>query len=108
MKRTRSIAWLVPLALIGAPAQAQQPFPLIEATVDSIHAEMRAGRLTCVQLVQAYLNRIKAYDQAGPTLNAVQNVNSNALKEAADLDAKLRTSGALAGPLHCIPVLIKD
>ena len=67
------------------------------------------ARAACVQqLVQAYLDRIAAYDQAGPSLNAVQNVNPGALKEAAELDAKLRTSGALAGPLHCIPVLMKD
>jgi Asp-tRNA(Asn)/Glu-tRNA(Gln) amidotransferase A subunit family amidase len=109
MTRARLIAWLMPAILSGiGGAQAQQPFHLIEATIDGIHSEMRAGRLSCTQLVQAYLNRIKAYDQAGPTLNAVQNVNPNALKQAADLDARLRTSGQMAGPLHCIPVLIKD
>jgi Asp-tRNA(Asn)/Glu-tRNA(Gln) amidotransferase A subunit family amidase len=108
-RRTRAIAWLMPCVLMGTgTAHSQQRFHLIEATIDGIHGELRAGRLSCVQLVQAYLNRIKAYDQAGPTLNAVQNVNPNALKQAADLDARLRTSGALAGPLHCITVLIKD
>jgi amidase len=103
-------ACLSVLTLIGglAAAQAQQPFHLIEATIDGIHGEMRAGRLSCVQLVQAYINRIKVYDQAGPTLNAVQNINPRALKDAAELDNKLRTSGSLSGPLHCIPVLIKD
>ena len=95
--------------LVGAgAAHGQQRFRLIEATIDGIHGELRAGRLSCTQLVQAYLDRIAAYDQAGPVLNAVQNVNPGALKEAADLDAKLRTSGTLTGPLHCIPVLIKD
>ena len=102
-----AIACLVAaLAVTAAPAQPR--FRLIEATIDGIHAEMRASRLSCTQLVQAYIDRIKAYDQAGPKLNAIQNVNPQALKQAAELDAGLKASGALAGPLHCIPVLIKD
>jgi len=102
-----AIACLVAaLAVTAAPAQPR--FRLIEATIDGIHAEMRAGRLSCTQLVQAYIDRVKAYDQAGPKLNAIQNVNPQALKQAAELDARLKASGALAGPLHCIPVLIKD
>ena len=109
MTRLRAIAWLIPFMLmcVGV-AHGQQQFHLIEATIDGIHTELRAGRLSCTQVVQAYLNRIKAYDQSGPMLNAVQNVNPGALKQAADLDARLRTSGTLAGTLHCIPVLIKD
>jgi Asp-tRNA(Asn)/Glu-tRNA(Gln) amidotransferase A subunit family amidase len=104
----RSIVIITIVTLAGA-AQAQQPrFHLQEATIDGIHTEMRAGRLSCTRLVQAYLDRIKAYDQAGPTLNTVQNTNPGALKQAAELDTRLRTSGALAGPLHCIPVLVKD
>src|SRR6185312_15848531 len=101
------LACLIPMALMAAagPAKAQTGFHLIEATIDGIHAELRAGRLSCGQLVQAYLSRIKAYDQAGPTLNAVQNVNPEALKRAFELDGMLQTTGALAGPLHCIPVL---
>jgi len=102
-----AIACLV-AALAATAAPAQPRFRLIEATIDGIHAEMRAGRLSCTQLVQAYIDRIKAYDQAGPKLNAIQNVNPQALKQAAELDAGLKASGALAGPLHCIPVLIKD
>jgi Asp-tRNA(Asn)/Glu-tRNA(Gln) amidotransferase A subunit family amidase len=80
----------------------------MEATIDGIHGELRAGRLTCVQLVQAYLNRIDAYDQAGPTLNAVQNINRNALTQAAQLDEQLKAGAEPAGKLHCIPVLLKD
>ena len=107
--RARKIACLIPLFLMTTvAANAQSPFHLIEATIDGIHAELRAGRLSCVQLVQAYLNRIKAYDQAGPALNAVQNVNSNALTQAAQLDAQRKVSGDDIGPLHCIPVLLKD
>ena len=90
-----------------APSRPGASFHLIEATIGGIHRAMRSGQLICTQLVQAYLNRIAAYDQAGPKLNSVQNVNPNALALAAKLDAVYRTSGP-AGPLHCIPVLVKD
>ena len=61
-------------------AHRQQRFHIIEATIDGIHGELLTGRLSCTQLVQAYLNTTRAYDQAGPVLNAVQNVNPGALK----------------------------
>jgi amidase len=104
---------LVLTALCGiciAPPAISQPaadFDVVEATIDGIHAAMRSGGLSCTQLVQSYLDRIAAYDQAGPKLNAVQNVNPGALRQAADLDAKFKGSGEMA-PLHCIPVLVKD
>jgi hypothetical protein len=90
----------------AAPRPAA-PFQVLEATIDGIHRAMRAQQLSCTQLVQAYLDRIAAYDQAGPKLNAIQTVNPNALALAARLDAAFRTTGPV-GPLHCIPVLIKD
>ena len=90
-----------------APSRSTAPFPVVEATIEGIHAAMAAGQLTCTQLVQAYLDRIAAYDQAGPKLNSVQNINPNALAQAARLDAVYRASGPV-GPLHCIPVLVKD
>jgi amidase len=89
------------------PGSQRAPFRLIEATIDSIHEAMRAGQLSCRQLVQLYLNRIEAYDQQGPALNSVETVNPAALDEADRLDALFRT-GQTAGPLHCIPVLVKD
>ncbi len=108
----RKIACLLPMLLMTTPeaahAQAGSRFHLLEATIDGIHAELRSGRLSCVQLVQAYLNRIAAYDQTGPTLNAVQNVNRDALKQAAQLDTQRKVSGDGIGPLHCIPILVKD
>jgi amidase len=88
-------------------AQSPNSFDVVEATIDGIHAAMRSGALSCTQLVQSYLDRIAAYDQTGPKLNAVQNVNPRALHEAADLDATFKASGQLAS-LHCIPVLLKD
>ena len=65
------------------------------------------GRITCRRLVELYLKRIEAYDKAGPRLNAVQTLNTRALREADRLDAAFRASG-LVGPLHGIPVLVKD
>jgi len=98
---------LMPVMALAQPSFTPAPFHLLEATIDGIHAAMRSGQLTCTRLVQAYLDRIAAYDQAGPRLNAIQNINPGALASAAKLDAVLRTSGP-AGPLHCIPVLMKD
>src|SRR5687767_6146905 len=82
-------------------------FDVIEATIDTIHAAMRAGQLTARQLVQAYLDRIAAYDRQGPALHAVQTINPQALADADRLDATFASSGPV-GPLHGIPVLVKD
>ncbi len=82
-------------------------FAVFEATVDSIHEAMRAGKVTCRQLVEAYLNRIKTYDRQEPALNAIETINPAALEEADRLDAEFRASGP-RGPLHGIPVVIKD
>ena len=82
-----------------------------ELTLPSAAATARAiaaKQVSPVEVVQAYLDRIDAYDQRGPTLNAVQNVNPEAQQRAAELDASFQTSGEFGGPLHCIPVLVKD
>jgi Asp-tRNA(Asn)/Glu-tRNA(Gln) amidotransferase A subunit family amidase len=68
---------------------------------------LRAGRTTCRALVQQYLDRIAAYDKAGPALNAIQHLNARALAEADSLDAVQRARRPL-GRLHCVPVLLKD
>lgn len=107
--RMIAVAVLVFAASSASLAQAPSPpaFRLLEATIDDIHAAFRANRLTCRALVEGYLRRIEAYDKAGPRLNAVQTVNPRALQEADRLDTAFRTSGPV-GPLHCIPVLVKD
>jgi len=84
-----------------------QRMEITEATIGSVHDAFRSGRITCRALVQGYLDRIARYDQTGPTLNAIAHLNPRALVEADSLDAVLR-SGAPLGPLHCIPVLLKD
>src|SRR5690348_17245653 len=68
---------------------------------------MRAGSLTCHGLVEQYLRRIEAYDKNGPAINAIVVVNPAALRVADSLDARFRRDG-LVGPLHCIPVIVKD
>jgi amidase len=83
-------------------------FPLEETTIADVQAAYRSGALSATQLVQAYLARIRAYDRAGPKLHAVLCLNPSAAAEAAALDRHLRGSGMLVGPLHGIPVLLKD
>ena len=82
-------------------------FSVLETTIDEIHAAYKSRQLTCRQLVQIYLDRIEAYDKKGPAINAIITLNSAALNEADRLDAAFKTSG-FVGPLHGIPVVVKD
>ncbi len=82
-------------------------FPFAEATIDSLQTRMAAGTLTAHDLTAAYLQRIADIDRAGPKLNAVIELNPEALAIADALDAE-RKAGHVRGPLHGIPVLIKD
>jgi len=82
-------------------------FQIVETSIDDIHAAYASGTLTVRQLVQAYLDRIIAYDKSGPTINSIITLNPNALVEADRLDAAYKRSG-FVGPLHGIPVLVKD
>lgn len=84
-----------------------QPFELLEATITDVHQAFESGQLTCRALTARYLERIQAYDSTGPMLNSIEIVNPDALEEADALDARFSRSG-LTGPLHCIPVLLKD
>src|SRR5262245_51754605 len=86
---------------------AQANFNIIEATIDDNHADYKSGTLTCRQVVQLYLHRIEAFDKRGPNINALITVNGDALKEADRLDAAYKNSGPV-GPLHGIPVIVKD
>ena len=97
-----AVVWLLVSSVAGA-----QRFQLLEATIDDVHAAFASGELTCRALVQGYLDRIAAYDQAAPALNAIQHVNPGALERAGALDAAFADSGP-GGPLHCVPVLLKD
>ena len=80
---------------------------LEEATIPELQADMRSGRTTSQKLVKAYLRRIAEIDRAGPRLRSVAEVNPDALKLARQLDDERRRKGP-RGPLHGIPVLVKD
>lgn len=82
-------------------------FNLVEATIDSVHSRMEKGELTCRELVEMYLTRIDKYDKVDPCINSIIMINPNALEIADTMDRKFNESGFI-GPLHGIPVLLKD
>ena len=104
----RPLRWVFMAAGLALGAGASPaPFRFEEATIDGLQAEMAAGRLTAQELTAAYLQRIAEIDRAGPTLRAVIELNPDAMRIAAELDAE-RKAGKVRGPLHGIPVLLKD
>src|SRR3954463_2336366 len=92
------------LLLAPLPAAAQTPFNVVEKSIAEMQSAMAGGRVTARELVQHYLIRIAIYDKK---LNAVVTVNPNALREAEERDRE-RAQGRLRGPLHGIPVALKD
>ncbi len=82
-------------------------FNVLETTIDDIHAAYKSGELTARSLVQTYLDRIDAYNMRGPAINAIITLNSEALQEADRLDRAFKATG-FVGPLHGIPIIIKD
>jgi amidase len=82
-------------------------FPIEEATVATLQAAMQSGRLTAESLATIYIRRIQAIDRSGPTLRSVQELNPDALAIAKALDEERRAKGP-RGPMHGIPVLLKD
>ena len=86
---------------------ASNVFNVVETTITDIHAAFEAGTLTARQLVQMYLDRIEAYDKQGPAINAIISLNPNALAEADKLDEAFQ-SGGMVGPMHGIPLIMKD
>lgn len=113
----RATAQIAPLALrlagLGVTLACVAPFAAPAATLDigaatiaDVQAAFDAG-LTAEKLLQAYLARIAAYDEQGPTINAVILLNPAALEEARKLDAE-RSAGKVRGPMHGIPVILKD
>jgi len=88
-------------------SQISVPTEHNEATVAQLQAEMASGKLTSEQLTQEYISRILALDQNGPGVNAVIELNPDAITIAKQMDA-LRRRGMVLGPLHGIPVLLKD
>ncbi len=104
----RHLSALALLATAAVPLGAQRPFPVEETTIADIHAAMRGGGLTCRALVDDYLRRIEAFDKHGPAINAITVVNPDALAIADSLDRRFAAERQLVGPLHCIPMIVKD
>src|SRR5262245_7126484 len=97
-------------ALIEAQQTAAPParsFDVVEKSIGELQQAMQSGAATSKVPVEAYLARLRAYDKAGPALNTMIVVNPKALDAAAALDRE-RSSGRVRGPLHGIPILIKD
>ena len=105
-------AAIIVAALSGAADRrpGEDDMDFTELTIDGFHAALAAGTITSAELVQWYLDRIAALDQSedGPRLGSFVTVNPRALDEAAAVDERFAASGELAGPLHGVPVVVKD
>ncbi len=100
------------VVLLGAPCSRTQrpgdePFELAEATVATLRQRLESGQDTATSLVEKYLARIESIDRAGPRINSIIEINPDALAIAQRLDAE-RRAGQIRGPLHGIPIVIKD
>jgi len=88
-------------------SNGSQPFQVEETTVAEVEAAFKNHTLTCHHLVQAYLDKIAAFNHSGPAINPIIETNPNALAIADSLDAAFKQSGPV-GPLHCVPTILKD
>ncbi|BCA96864.1 amidase [Legionella antarctica] len=101
--------------LISRMSFSQQPKayqPDLESvTIESILSAIQNHQLTCLDLVTAYINRIKKYNlsvQGQAPINALSELNPSALEHAYQLDTSFKKTGKISGPLHCIPIILKD
>ena len=93
--------------MAAASSRAADPFSYGEITIAQVQQQMASGTLSARALVVAYQQRIKTIDRAGPKLNSVIEMNPDALKIAGELDRE-RKAGHARGPLHGVPILLKD
>ena len=105
MARARLSGCVIAGLVLPMNTQAQAAICIENATINELRAALAAGDITAADLVRRYVARIEAYDRAGPRLDAVRELNPDALAIAAALDAKKR---AEQGPLEGIPILVKD
>ncbi|GEA60189.1 amidase [Vibrio comitans] len=112
--KLKTCSLLVLLALSGCKSASddnddvgQKEFNPQAATIAGIHQALLNGEHTCEQIIETYLDRSEALDRSGPELNALITVNKEALERARELDTSFAEEG-LQGPLHCVPVTVKD
>ncbi len=103
-----AVVWLAFLAAVAAfPPGALAQIEVTGATILELQDAMASGQTTSARITQQYLDRIAAYDQSGPEINAIVWVNEDAVSDAAALDQERAITGA-RGPMHGIPVILKD
>ena len=107
MRKLAAIAALCAAVVVRAQTPAEPRFDLEELTIGDLQQRMQAGQESARSIAQKYLARIDAIDRNGPSLRSVLEVNPDALAIADSLDAE-RTSGHVRGPLHGVPILLKD
>jgi len=107
--RTRRLVavWFALVAALLAASPARAQIEVAEASIAELQEAMASGRATSAQITRAYLSRVAAYDHTGPALNAVIRINPHALEEADAMDRERAEHGP-RGPLHGIPVILKD
>src|SRR5438105_8246445 len=104
MRKSLAIVVVLLALTVNAKEQKQAPFNVVESSISDMQAALKSGRVTSHELVQQYLTRIAIYEDK---LHAALTVNPNALKEADERDRE-RAQGRIRGPLHGIPVALKD
>jgi len=99
---------VVSLTVVSAcsPQESTPAFRFVEATIDDVQSAIRAGDMSCADIVQGYLDRIETYDKPSG-LNAIIFINPNAIAKAREIDTRI-AAGDDVGPLFCVPVLLKD
>src|SRR5207248_4124861 len=103
-KSVAGIVFLVAVTIHAKDQKTQPPFNVVEASIPEMQAALKSGRITSHDLVQQYLTRIATYEDK---LHAAITINPNALKEADERDRE-RAQGKVRGPLHGIPIALKD
>ncbi len=98
---------LIALLALAPPSSGAAQLEVTEASITELQAAMTSGETTSAEITTAYLARIRAYDQAGAELNAMIRLNPNALAEAEALDRERAARGP-RGPLHGVPIILKD
>ena len=108
------VASLIAAALLSPKSEparvannAQAAFDVVEKSIGDLQTALEKKQVTSRQLVEQYLARIDAYDQQGPRINAFITLNPAALTAADALDRE-RAAGKVRGPLHGIPIVVKD